>query len=217
MVAGVDDILEGVGLHTICRRWNNLGILSATGKAWQKAVLCNSPRMVGGRRFSGELTSVRVYRGRLSPDHQLAAARASDRQAAQWERDRRVTVVRRQLRYPKGWPAEPAQEKGIDVALAVDFVRLACENAYDVGILFSRDTDLVPALEAVRDLETGLVHIGQSGVGCVGCPDQVAQYPNIGGPVGAGRGGQVFRCRGQPRRAAALKSNMEEAVLGLSF
>ncbi|WP_322778179.1 NYN domain-containing protein [Frankia sp. Cas4] len=174
-------------------------------------------RIVGGRRFSGELTSVRVYRGRPSPDHQPAAARASDRQAAQWERDRRVTVVRRQLRYPKGWPAEPAQEKGIDVALAVDFVRLACENAYDVGILFSRDTDLVPALEAVRDLETGLVHIGQSGVGCVGCPDQVAQYPNIGEPVGAGRGGQVFRCRGQPRRAAALKSNMEEAVLGLSF
>jgi uncharacterized LabA/DUF88 family protein len=62
------------------------------------------------------------------------------------ERDLRVTVVRRQLRYPKSWPVEPAQEKGIDVALAVDFVRLACENAYDVDILFSRDADLVPAL-----------------------------------------------------------------------
>ncbi|MCK9895968.1 NYN domain-containing protein [Frankia sp. AgB32] len=116
-------------------------------------------RIVAGRRFGGELTSVRVYRGRPSPDHQQAAARASDRQAARWERDPRVTVVRRQLRYPKSWPVEPAQEKGIDVALAVDFVRLACENAYDVGILFSRDTDLVPALEAVRDLESGLVHV----------------------------------------------------------
>jgi len=63
-----------------------------------------------------------------------------------------LVVVRRQLRYPKAWPAEPAQEKGIDVALAVDFVRLACEDAYDVGVLFSRDTDLVPALESVRDL-----------------------------------------------------------------
>ncbi|WP_322778175.1 NYN domain-containing protein [Frankia sp. Cas4] len=116
-------------------------------------------RIVAGRRFRGELTSVRVYRGRPSPDHQLAAARASDRQASRWEHDPRVTVVRRQLRYPKDWPVEPAQEKGIDVALAVDFVRLACENAYDVGILFSRDTDLVPALEAVRDLESGLVHV----------------------------------------------------------
>jgi len=109
-------------------------------------------RIVSGRRLGGELTVVRVYRGRPSPDHQPEAARASDRQADRWARDPRVVVVRRQLRYPKAWPAEPAQEKGIDVALAVDFVRLACESAYDVGVLFSRDTDLVPALETVRDL-----------------------------------------------------------------
>ncbi|CAO5157577.1 conserved hypothetical protein [Frankia sp. AiPs1] len=109
-------------------------------------------RIVDGRRLGGELAAVRVYRGRPSPDHQPEAARASDRQADRWARDPRVVVVRRQLRYPKAWPAEPAQEKGIDVALAVDFVRLACEDAYDIGVLFSRDTDLVPALEAVRDL-----------------------------------------------------------------
>jgi uncharacterized LabA/DUF88 family protein len=109
-------------------------------------------RIVSRRRLSGNLTAVRVYRGRPSPDHQPEAARASDRQADRWERDRRVVVVRRQLRYPKAWPVEAAQEKGIDVALAVDFVRLACEDAYDVGVLVSRDTDLVPALEAVRDL-----------------------------------------------------------------
>ncbi|WP_241842278.1 NYN domain-containing protein [Pseudofrankia sp. BMG5.36] len=94
-------------------------------------------RIVDGRRLGGELAAVRVYRGRPSPDHQPEAARASDRQADRWARDPRVVVVRRQLRYPKAWPAEPAQEKGIDVALAVDFVRLACEGAYDVGVLFS--------------------------------------------------------------------------------
>jgi uncharacterized LabA/DUF88 family protein len=109
-------------------------------------------RIVGGRRLAGDLAAVRIYRGRPSPDHQPAAARASDRQADRWARDPGVVVVRRQLRYPKAWPAEPAQEKGIDVALAVDLVRLACEGAYDVGVLFSRDTDLVPALETVRDL-----------------------------------------------------------------
>ncbi|OHV35623.1 NYN domain-containing protein [Pseudofrankia sp. EUN1h] len=70
-----------------------------------------------------------------------------------------MTVIRRQLRYPKGWPVDPAQEKGIDVALAVDFVRLACTDDYDVGILFSRDSDLIPALEAVRDLEAGKTHV----------------------------------------------------------
>ncbi|WP_322768387.1 NYN domain-containing protein [Frankia sp. Cr1] len=90
-------------------------------------------RVVDGRRLGGELAAVRVYRGRPSPDHQPEAARASDRQADRWARDPRVAVVRRQLRYPKAWPAEPAQEKGIDVALAVDFVRLACEDADDYG------------------------------------------------------------------------------------
>jgi NYN domain len=58
-----------------------------------------------------------------------------------------VTVVQRPLRYPKAWPAEKAQEKGVDVALAVDFVVMAVTRVYDVGILVSTDTDLVPALE----------------------------------------------------------------------
>jgi uncharacterized LabA/DUF88 family protein len=111
------------------------------------------------RRTDGVLTDIRVYRGRPSPDHQPAAAGASDRQAAGWVRDPRLTLVRRQLRYPKDWPVAPAQEKGIDVALAVDFVRLAGEGAFDVGVLFSRDTDLVPALEAARDLRGGGVHV----------------------------------------------------------
>ncbi len=35
------------------------------------------------------------------------------------------------------------------MALAVDFVTLAVQNQYDVGILFSTDTDLAPALEFV--------------------------------------------------------------------
>jgi NYN domain-containing protein len=63
-----------------------------------------------------------------------------------------VTVVQRPLRYPKAWPAEKAQEKGVDVALAVDFVMLAVTGVYDVGILCSTDTDLKPALEAVAAL-----------------------------------------------------------------
>lgn len=58
--------------------------------------------------------------------------------------------------YPRGWPdkslpGDRPREKGIDVALAIDFVRLAIEDSYDVGILISGDTDLKPALEAVWD------------------------------------------------------------------
>lgn len=44
------------------------------------------------------------------------------------------------------------REKGVDVRLAVDLVRLAAEDRYDVALLFSGDSDLVPAVETVRDL-----------------------------------------------------------------
>ena len=58
-------------------------------------------------------------------------------------------MITRSLRYPRGWPTVPAQEKGIDVALAVDFVKLAVEGDYDVGVMLSTDNDLLPALEVV--------------------------------------------------------------------
>lgn len=64
-------------------------------------------------------------------------------------------MIARDLRYPLDWPRRAAQEKGIDVALAVDFVVMAVRREYDVGILFSSDTDLVPALEAVLALRPG--------------------------------------------------------------
>ena len=64
----------------------------------------------------------------------------------------RVSVITRSLRYPRSWPSTPAEEKGIDVALAVDFVMMAVRNEYDVGVIMSTDTDLKPALEAVHTL-----------------------------------------------------------------
>jgi hypothetical protein len=36
--------------------------------------------------------------------------------------------------------------------MAVDFVTMAVDGDYDVGILMSTDTDLIPALEAVVEL-----------------------------------------------------------------
>jgi uncharacterized LabA/DUF88 family protein len=35
-----------------------------------------------------------------------------------------------------------AEEKGIDVRIAIDVIRLAHRNAYDVALLFSQDQDL---------------------------------------------------------------------------
>ena len=53
-----------------------------------------------------------------------------------------------------GWPnshkqGERPREKGIVVALAIDFATMAGAGEFDVGILMSTDTDLKPALEAV--------------------------------------------------------------------
>jgi hypothetical protein len=61
-------------------------------------------------------------------------------------------VITRTLRYPLNWPVERAQEKGIDVSLAVDFVVMAVRGEYDV-VIMSTDTDLKPALEALNTLK----------------------------------------------------------------
>jgi hypothetical protein len=59
-------------------------------------------------------------------------------------------VIHRTLRYPKDWPSVKPEEKGIDVALAIDVVRMAIDGLYDVGVVCSTDTDLRPALEYVN-------------------------------------------------------------------
>ncbi len=45
------------------------------------------------------------------------------------------------------------------MALAIDYVRLAVQGQYDVGVLMSTDTDLKPALEAVDGIKTVRVHM----------------------------------------------------------
>lgn len=70
------------------------------------------------------------------------------RQCHAWEQSGAV-VITRPLRYPRRWPEQRAQEKGIDVQLAIDFVAGAIDDAYDTGIICSTDSDLLPALEFV--------------------------------------------------------------------
>lgn len=105
------------------------------------------------------LKQVRVYRGLPDATRQPRAYAANERQTAAWLRSPLVCVLRRPLRYPRNWPQEKAQEKGVDVALAIDFVRLAAQGAYDVGILVSTDSDLKPALEGALEIKTVGVHI----------------------------------------------------------
>jgi hypothetical protein len=112
------------------------------------------PRLVG-LKIKGvggdqrELTAVHVYRGVPSSRYDPKAFGAAQRQIELWTRQALVVPRTRPLNYRD--PDAP-REKGIDVLLAVDFVTMALNNAYDVGVIFSADTDLLPALEAVAAL-----------------------------------------------------------------
>jgi len=103
------------------------------------------------RARESTVSAVRVYRGRPDPNHQARVAASNDAQAAQWTRDPRVHMTRRMLNY-RGWPASPPTEKGIDVAIAVDLIHLALRRQYDALVLFSSDTDLLPAIETIISL-----------------------------------------------------------------
>jgi len=104
--------------------------------------------------FDRELRQVRIYRGRPDANRDPTGYAANLRQCAAWDRSSpKVAVITRTLRYPRNWPTEPAQEKGIDVALALDVVTMAIKQEYDVGIVMSTDTDVKPALEAVVALD----------------------------------------------------------------
>jgi len=46
------------------------------------------------------------------------------------------------------------QEKGIDVRIALDVVRYALENAYDVAVIFSQDQDLSEVVQDVKKISS---------------------------------------------------------------
>jgi len=59
------------------------------------------------------------------------------------------TVTRRCQGTCKEW-YKTYEEKETDVNIALTLLRLAMEDAYDVALLFSGDSDLVPAINAVK-------------------------------------------------------------------
>lgn len=72
-----------------------------------------------------------------------------------------IMVTHRSLRYyPNDITNEDGEivtvetpiEKGIDVRLALDVVRLAMHNQYDVGVIFSQDQDLAEVVEDVKEI-----------------------------------------------------------------
>ena len=101
-----------------------------------------------------ELKQIRIYTGIPSEKKDVKAFIAASKRIESWQSDPLVRVITRPLSYPLGWPksskpGEKPREKGIDVNIAIDFVTMAIRKEYEIGILFSVDTDLKPALEFV--------------------------------------------------------------------
>ena len=113
---------------------------------------------------------VLVFRGLPSPEHDPDGYRRNQAQKAHWERDKRVTVTYRPLKYEyeraaDGHPASDVygrkivkskREKGIDVLCALAAVGGSQDAATDLVILASSDTDLAPGVE--HQAERGRVH-----------------------------------------------------------
>jgi hypothetical protein len=121
---------------------------------------------------AGVLRRVPVFRGEPSPEHDPEGYARNLAQKAHWERDRRVQVTLRPLKYryvrdADGRPATdpsgrkilagPPQEKGVDVLCALALVREAQDPSVELVILASSDSDLAPALDEVQRLGTAKV------------------------------------------------------------
>lgn len=104
-----------------------------------------------------ELKSVRVFRGQPSNKKNPTLYSASQAQRSEWTRDKRVEVHYRTLRYRQERGVEVVQEKGVDVAVALELVRAADRAEGTLVILASHDTDLEPALDAAADSGNALV------------------------------------------------------------
>jgi uncharacterized LabA/DUF88 family protein len=72
-----------------------------------------------------------------------------------------ILVTKRELRYHEievrkadgsSEIKRVAHEKGIDVRLALDVVRLARQKQYDVGVIFSQDQDLAEVASEVKEI-----------------------------------------------------------------
>jgi len=98
--------------------------------------------------FKRSLREVRIYTGRPDGSLEPKTYAAHIKQCLAWEKAG-AKVIPRPLQYLSDWPSSKPQQKGIDVALAIDFIALAIDGEYNVGIIASTDTDLNPALEFV--------------------------------------------------------------------
>jgi uncharacterized LabA/DUF88 family protein len=110
------------------------------------------------KQHGWQLTEIRFYTGIPDASDNFFWNHFWTAKLAQMGRDK-VTVFSRPLRYRNHTVRLPdgkthtflvGEEKGIDVRIAIDVIRLAHRNQYDVAIVFSQDQDLSEVADEIR-------------------------------------------------------------------
>ena len=55
----------------------------------------------------------------------------------------------------EGRISSSGQEKGVDVSIAIDLIRLTYERSYDAAVIVSQDSDFVPAVKLAKEIARG--------------------------------------------------------------
>jgi uncharacterized LabA/DUF88 family protein len=107
----------------------------------------------------GELAGVRYYIGAVKRDgSEKSQSLYTDQQwlIGRLQQQGVEIVLGHLIRHPD----RTFHEKGVDVRLAVEMIRLAREGRYDQAYLVSSDTDLVPAVEEVHSFGKRVQYVG---------------------------------------------------------
>jgi len=100
-------------------------------------------------RFRTYVYDCAPYQGPAPTDSEKKRKSDSDRFFNALDRLPRFEIRLGRLRKTNSQP--PFEQKGVDVLLSVDLVRLSSSNKIDKAILVSGDSDFVPAVRAAKD------------------------------------------------------------------
>jgi uncharacterized protein (TIGR00288 family) len=111
---------------------------------------------------SDELASIHYYIGKLKRKH------GNEKSEAMYAKQQKLIghlqhqSVQIGFGHLISYPDGIHHEKGVDVLIAVEMIRFALEDAYDVAYLVSSDNDLVPAVQEVQRIGKKVVYVGSS-------------------------------------------------------
>lgn len=106
-------------------------------------------------RSGWQLVQTRFYSGIHDANRNPALARIWRRRLRRMQYDGCVTTTRKLAYDSRGY----AREKGIDLRIALDVIRLVLDRRMDVALLFSQDNDFAELADEIRHLNRSTDHI----------------------------------------------------------